>query len=116
MVIFYYKSIHFLKLMAKLVVSAPFITISFIGNGVVFVFAALLFFIENGHNPKITCFMDALWWSFSTTTTIGYGDVVPVTFLGRIVGIGLMLIGVAIFAMYTALFSRAVLDDSSYMQ
>lgn len=116
MKIFILKSLHFVRIIKKLLLSAPFLTISFIGNGIVFIFATIMYFIERGHNPKIESFLDAVWWSFSTTTTIGYGDIVPVTSFGKIVGIGLMLIGVAIFAVYTALFARAILDDDNYME
>jgi voltage-gated potassium channel len=79
-------------------------------------FAGLIYFIEADINPSINSFLDALWWSYATTTTIGYGDIVPITPLGKIIGIFLMLIGVAIFSIYTALFARAILDDDVYMQ
>jgi voltage-gated potassium channel len=114
--IFWLKGVHFLKLMANLIFSVPFVTISMFGNGTVFVFASIFYFIEKDINPKITNFVDALWWSFATTTTVGYGDIVPITITGKIIGIGLMLIGVAIFGIYTALFARAILDDDVYMQ
>jgi len=116
MKIFILKSLHFVRIIKKLILSAPFLTISFIGNAIVFIFATIVFFLEKDLNPKIETFLDAIWWSFSTTTTIGYGDVVPITPAGKIVGIALMLIGVAIFAVYTALFSRAILDDDNYME
>lgn len=44
---------------------------------------------------------DALWWSFVTTTTVGYGDISPVTPLGRIVAIILMLVGIGFIGMVT---------------
>ncbi len=111
-----YKIIHFVKLIIRLITSVPFITLSLFGNGVVFLFAGILYYLEKGVNPKIIGFIDALWWSFSTTSTVGYGDIVPVTFFGKVIGILLMLIGVAIFAIYTALFARAILDDKHYME
>lgn len=46
---------------------------------------------------------DALWWSAATVTTIGYGDVVPTTTGGRVVGVFVMMFGVAAVSVITAL-------------
>lgn len=40
---------------------------------------------------------DALWWSFVTVTTVGYGDLYPVTSEGRLIGMALMVVGVGLF-------------------
>jgi voltage-gated potassium channel len=48
-------------------------------------------------------FGDAVWWAVSTITTVGYGDVVPVSAAGRIVGGVLMFVGIASFAVLTAI-------------
>ena len=45
---------------------------------------------------------DALWWSLSTVTTVGYGDVYPKTTVGHFVGAVLMVAGVALFGTFTA--------------
>lgn len=45
---------------------------------------------------------DALWWSFVTVTTVGYGDMVPVTTGGRLVGIALMTVGIGLFSVITS--------------
>ena len=45
---------------------------------------------------------DSLWWSAVTATTIGYGDVYPVTPSGRIVAFGLMLVGISMIGVVTA--------------
>lgn len=47
-------------------------------------------------------FPDALWWSVVTVTTVGYGDLVPVTTSGRAIAIALMLGGIGIFGGLTA--------------
>lgn len=51
---------------------------------------------------NIETFGDALWWSFATVTTVGYGDRFPVTTTGRLVAVVLMLAGIALLGVVTA--------------
>ena len=55
-----------------------------------------------GEGGRIDSFFDALWWSTATITTVGYGDVFPVTTAGRIVGGFTMVVGISTFAVVTA--------------
>ncbi|MCE5285987.1 MAG: potassium channel family protein [Pelosinus sp.] len=48
---------------------------------------------------------DALWWSFVTTTTLGYGDIAPQSAGGRIVAAGLMIVGIGFISMLTGTIS-----------
>ncbi|NUU22413.1 MAG: potassium channel family protein [Streptomycetaceae bacterium] len=56
---------------------------------------------ENPH-ANITDFGDALWWAISTVTTVGYGDLHPVTPEGRLVGVVLMVVGIGMMGVVTA--------------
>ncbi|MGB8991128.1 MAG: potassium channel family protein [Desulfobaccales bacterium] len=58
--------------------------------------------VEPAEGPWWTRFGRAVWWGMVTLTTVGYGDVVPVTFLGRLVGVGLMVIGFLSLSLVTA--------------
>lgn len=49
---------------------------------------------------KINNLGDSLWWSVSTITSVGYGDVVPITFEGRMLGIFLQIIGVIMISSF----------------
>jgi len=49
---------------------------------------------------------DAIWWSLVTVATVGYGDKYPVTNSGRIVGVGLMLVGVSLFGVFTSFLAQ----------
>ena len=57
----------------------------------------LLYGVEsNQPNSEIKTLEDALWWCIATVTTVGYGDIVPVTSLGRYVAIAYMGFGIAL--------------------
>lgn len=51
---------------------------------------------------SIQSFGDAIWWAIVTITTVGYGDLSPVTVMGRIIAIGLMIGGIALLGIVTA--------------
>ncbi|WP_409330174.1 potassium channel family protein [Trujillonella humicola] len=70
---------------------------------VMFVAALALLDAERGApDGNVDSFGDALWWSFATVTTVGYGDRYPVTVQGRVVAAGLMLAGIALLGVVTA--------------
>lgn len=55
-----------------------------------------------GNDGRLSSFFDALWWATATITTVGYGDVFPVTTAGRLVGGLTMVVGISTFAIVTA--------------
>jgi voltage-gated potassium channel len=57
---------------------------------------------ENAAKSNIHNIGDALWWAVVTVTTVGYGDYYPVTFVGRVVAVGLMVGGIAVLGVVTA--------------
>ncbi len=70
--------------------------------GVMVICSAGLYIAENGVNDAIASPLDALWWGVVTLTTVGYGDVYPVTAEGRIAASILMLLGIGLFGAITA--------------
>jgi len=69
-------------------------------SGALLVSSTLLYFIERHAQPDVFGSVPAaMWWSISTLTTVGYGDVVPVTVAGRLVGAMVMLFGLGMFAL-----------------
>ncbi len=72
------------------------------GIGLVIIAATVTASVEGGEQASINSFGDALWWAVVTITTVGYGDMVPVTAAGRAVATVLMLGGVAFFSGVTA--------------
>jgi len=57
---------------------------------------------ETSPESNIKTASDALWWSFVTITTVGYGDFYPTTLLGRIIAGVLMTAGIGLFGTFTA--------------
>ena len=49
---------------------------------------------EDGVNPHIHTFSDALWWWFVSSTTVGYGDIAPITTMGRLAGVVTIIVGI----------------------
>jgi voltage-gated potassium channel len=55
-----------------------------------------------GDGRRIQSFFDALWWSAATVTTVGYGDIYPVTAVGRVIAVFTMVVGISTLAVVTA--------------
>ena len=67
----------------------------------------IMYEIERGApNSKMTTFLDALWWCVASVTTVGYGDVVPVTSLGRMVALVYMFFGIALISTLLAVITN----------
>jgi len=58
--------------------------------------------VETDPRSNIKTAEDALWWSYTTITTVGYGDLYPVTAEGRLIAIVVMTFGVGLFGTFTA--------------
>jgi voltage-gated potassium channel len=72
--------------------------------------AASALWVVEGERPDSTLssWGDALWWSLTTLTTVGYGDHVPVTTTGRLIAAGVMVAGVAVIGAVAAIVALAV--------
>jgi voltage-gated potassium channel len=72
------------------------------------VVGVLLFLVDpNIHTP-----IDGIWSAWVTMTHVGYGDVVPVSFFGRLLAAGLILVGLVFFSLFTALVSVSLIGKN----
>jgi voltage-gated potassium channel len=82
-------------------------------GAVVIVYGAALAMLDaerNAPGTHIHDFGDALWWSVVTVTTVGYGDMVPVTVQGRLVALAVMVAGVSLLGVVTATLASWIVE------
>jgi len=73
----------------------------FVAAGTIVVGSFVIFSVESQHpDSQINSMLDAVWWTVSTVTTVGYGDIVPVTDTGKIVAIFFMFFGIGVLAIF----------------
>ncbi len=76
--------------------------------GLVLMSATLLYLVEYDNQPdKFGSIPHAIWWSIATITTVGYGDVVPISSLGKIIGGVVMLMGYGMIALPVGIIASA---------
>jgi voltage-gated potassium channel len=90
-----HKKFHYVALLTVVVVSVG---------------AVAIFVVEGGENKSITSLGDAFWWAIVTVTTVGYGDVSPITTEGRLIAVMLMVLGVGFIGVFTATITSFFLD------
>lgn len=84
---------------------------------IAFVAALSVLQVERGRpGANIDNFGDAMWWAAETMTTVGYGDVFPVTAWGRVIAVGLMICGIALLGTVTATLASWLVEHVSAEQ
>ena len=72
-----------------------------------------VYFAENEAQPeKFSSILASMWWAVATLTTVGYGDIFPITFLGKIFGSISAIFGVGLFAIPAGLLASGFSDES----
>lgn len=78
----------------------------------VFVSALMIFQIEHDIQPEnFSNFFDAIWWSVATLTTVGYGDIYPLSTEGRIISIFVSFIGIAVVALPSGIIAAGFVEE-----
>lgn len=83
------------------------VSILFVMFLVLVVASTFMYRLENGVNPAFSSIPAAMWWGVATLTTIGYGDIVPVTPGGKIFGAFIAVLGIGMFAIPAGLLGSA---------
>ena len=84
--------------------SGPLLSVLVIFLMVLFIASIAEFYLEHDVQPAAFGSVPAaLWWAVATLTTTGYGDVVPITPLGRIVAAAVMICGLGVFGLWTGI-------------
>ena len=77
-------------------------------------FGTIIHFIEPDTFPSL---FDGIWWAIITTSTVGYGDFVPLTWEGRLLGIVLILVGAGFLSTYfVTLAAETVMTQNAYLE
>lgn len=75
--------------------------------------ATIIYFLERTAQPNVFGSVpDAAWWALATLTTVGYGDVVPVTYLGKLFGGLVMVFGLGMFALPIGILATGFSQES----
>ncbi len=73
----------------------------FAAAGVIVTGSVVMYLVESPHpDSQINSMLDAVWWTVATSTTVGYGDIIPVTETGKIIAIFYMFFGIGILGLF----------------
>ena len=74
--------------------------------------SVLMYSVENKAQPEVfRNAFDALWWALATLTTVGYGDIYPVTVLGKILSAIIAILGIGLVAVPTGIISAGFMEN-----
>lgn len=74
--------------------------------------ASLLYYVENPVQPEVFSSIPAtMWWAVATLTTVGYGDMYPVTALGKVLAGVIAIIGIGMFALPTGILGAGFVEE-----
>lgn len=74
--------------------------------------SSLMYYVENAAQPdKFSSIPASMWWGISTLTTVGYGDITPITPLGKILTGVIQLLGISLFALPAAILAAGYEEE-----
>ena len=107
----YFKALNIMMEVLRNKKEELVIIVSFILFMLVFA-ASLMYYIENEVQPEaFASIPHAMWWGVATLTTVGYGDVYPITPLGQTLGAFIALLGIGLFALPTGILASGFSEE-----
>ena len=83
--------------------------------GLLIISSSLMYFIENTAQPDAFSSIPAsMWWSIATLTTVGYGDIYPITPLGKLLGAVIAVLGIGLFALPAGMLASGFSEEIQY--
>ncbi|MFD1640314.1 ion transporter [Halohasta litorea] len=77
--------------------------------------SSLMYFAEHAAQPEaFPSIPGTMWWGVVTLTTVGYGDVTPITPLGQLIGSAVAILGIGLFALPASIMASGFIQSSSY--
>lgn len=74
--------------------------------------ATIMYLVENSAQPeKFSSIPASIWWAMMTVTTVGYGDIIPITPLGKTIGSFITLAGVLVLALPSAILATGFIEE-----
>jgi voltage-gated potassium channel len=74
--------------------------------------SSLMYFVENDAQPdKFSSIPAAMWWGMATLTTVGYGDIFPITTAGKLLASVISVLGIGVCALPTGILSAAFIEE-----
>jgi len=74
--------------------------------------SSLMYFVENPVQPEVfSSIPAAMWWGVETLTTVGYGDVIPQTALGKALGMVIAILGIGMFALPAGILGSGFFEE-----
>lgn len=79
---------------------------------IVTIIGAMMYVVEAPYNPKFSSIPQGIYWAVTTLTTVGFGDITPITDVGKFLSVIVMILGYAIIAVPTGIFSAEMMRPS----
>lgn len=73
-------------------------------------FSFAMYFVEKIYNPGMATYFDTLYYTVTVMTGVGLGDLAPVTVMGKVLSMVMMLSGTGIFVCFTAVLAASILE------
>jgi voltage-gated potassium channel len=106
----YMKAVHLISAVLRERREQIFLTVMFLVFMLV-ILSTVMYFVEKDAQPeKFSSIPATMWWGIETLTTVGYGDMIPTTPLGRFLGGVFAILGIGIFALPAGILSSGLTD------